>query len=194
MTEFPVPRSYFETDPVTCARALLGSVLTGYEASGIIVETEAYSTRNDPACHTAFLNQSRKFVEENEAGAIYVHLTYGIHRLFNILTKAADGEHGFVLIRSLEPTEGISLMRKRRRRETVRHLCSGPGKLTEALGIGSRDHGLTIGTRETPVAIGCSQDRLHRPEILVGTRIGITKAADLPWRFGLESPFLSRKF
>jgi len=187
----PLQSAFFETDPVTCARNLIGCELTCDHCAGIIVETEAYAVENDPACHTFHRPSAREFVARHPPGTAYVYLNYGMYWLANVLVKSNDQALGFVLIRALQPTRGIDLMRKRRRKEPITELCSGPGKLTIALNINDRDHGssFTTGTR---LAI----NQLNKPNtILTGPRIGISKAKDLPWRFGLAtSPHLSQPF
>lgn len=174
---------------------LLGCEVSCGDLVGRIVETEAYSTFDDPACHTAFRKQSRAFVEENREGAAYVYLNYGVYHLLNILTRSPDGECGFVLIRALEPRRGVGEMKRRRRREKETDLCSGPGKLTIALGVGPEHHGVDLCGRKSPVVIQQgSEGPVHPEEILTGPRIGISKARDFPWRFGLPSPHLSKAF
>ncbi|MGD7653964.1 MAG: DNA-3-methyladenine glycosylase, partial [Verrucomicrobiales bacterium] len=136
--------AFFTRDPVTCSRELIGCHFHWHGAAGIIVETEAYDSADDPACHTWFRPSTRAFVESHPAGTAYVYLNYGVHWLFNILVK---GPHrsGFVLFRALEPVSGIDAMRQRRPK--IRHthqLASGPGKLTRALGIDGSAHGTRI--------------------------------------------------
>jgi len=184
-------RSFFQRDPRTVAQALLGSGLACGETAGKVVETEAYSTIDDPACHTAFRNQARDFVKKEKPGAAYIYLNYGVYHLLNILTKAADGELGFVLIRALEPVAGLERMRNRRGKSRAQDLCSGPGKLTIALGIGPQFHGGDLCHPSSEIVF--SKGAAGEP-VLIGPRIGITKAADFPWRYGLASPHLSRPF
>lgn len=180
-------REFFKRDPLTCARELIGCELVWRECGGIIVETEAYSVQNDEACHTFKRPASRRFVEEHSPGTAYVYLNYGVHWLLNFLVK--DGsENGFVLIRALDPILGIPQMRRRRKTKLLLQLCSGPGKLTQALGINGEEHGLDF-LRDKTLAI------FQRPPVASvdqGPRIGISKATDLPWRFVLSgSPHLS---
>ena len=173
-----IDRIFFEGDPLNCARSLIGCELVWGEASGIIVETEAYAEHGDAASHTFLRRGAREFIEKNPAGTLYVYLNYGIHWLLNFLVKGRDA-NGFVLIRALEPTRGIELMAERRGLSEFHKLCSGPGKLTQALAINQRFHGRDFfqiaGTR-----IVRSQQSI---EIDVDRRIGITKAVDLDWRF-----------
>lgn len=174
----PLGAEFFRRDPVTCARELIGCELRWRSCGGIIVETEAYSVRSDEACHTFSRPSSRAFVAGHPPGAAYVYLNYGVHWLLNFLVKGG-GEDGFVLIRALEPTRGIGRMQKRRGTSTG--LCSGPGKLTQALGIDKAQHGRDF--------LGGNSLLLLRPatapRVAAGSRIGISKATHLPWRFVL---------
>ena len=180
-------REFFQRDPVSCAREMIGCELLWNGCGGVIVETEAYSVLNDEACHTFSRPSSREFVERCTAGTAYVYLNYGVHWLLNFLVKGGT-EDGFVLIRALEPTSGLEQMQERRKTSALKNLCSGPGKLTRALQMDRAHHGLDI--------FSDKKFRLHPPArsvtISTGSRIGITKAADLPWRFVLSgSRFLS---
>src|SRR3954447_16229209 len=138
-----VPCSFFERDPLVCARELVGTELAWGKCSGIIVETEAYLTLNDEACHTFTRPSTRAFVERNEPGAIYIYFNYGVHWMLNLLVKGGP-RTGLILIRALEPRRGLALMKKRRGVEDVRRICSGPGKLTQALDITNRHHERSI--------------------------------------------------
>jgi DNA-3-methyladenine glycosylase len=180
---------FFRQRPSDCARRLIGAEFHWDGCAGRIVETEAYSAENDPACHTFFRPSTRRFVEDHEAGTAYVYLNYGVHWLFNILVKSGE-EVGFVLLRALEPRLGIEEMRRRRHRSKSRDLCSGPGKLTQALGIDGADHATSfLGADSRGIRLGKA-----RP-CLVGPRIGISRGVDIPWRFGcsvtdcLSQPF-----
>jgi DNA-3-methyladenine glycosylase len=180
-------REFFQRDPVSCAREMIGCGLLWNGCGGVIVETEAYSVLNDEACHTFSRPSSREFVARCPAGTAYVYLNYGVHWLLNFLVKGGT-EDGFVLIRALEPTSGLEQMQERRKTSALKNLCSGPGKLTRSLQIDRAHHGLDI--------FSDKKFSLHPPAhpvpISTGPRIGITKAADLPWRFVLSgSRFLS---
>ena len=182
-----ITREFFQRDPLICARELIGCELVWNQTGGVIVETEAYSVRNDEACHTFSRPSSRGFVAEKSPGTAYVYLNYGMYWLLNFLVKGG-AEDGFVLIRALEPTRGIEEMRQRRGMNELKNLCSGPGKLTRALGIDGTFHGQDFFTVEGPILRAPPAP----PEILAGPRIGITRAADLPWRFvAAGSRFLS---
>lgn len=179
--------SFFTQSPVDCARDLLGSMLVWHGCEGRVVETEAYAAVGDPACHTFFRPSARTFVESHDAGTAYVYLNYGIHWLFNVLVKGPAGA-GFVLIRALEPRVGIGQMAARRGRPALQQLCSGPGKLTRALGIDGSAHGSGfLSGPDTAIHAGtCGA-------IAVGPRVGISNGRELPWRF-LEAgnPHLSK--
>lgn len=191
-----IDRSFFQRDPLTCARELVGCELIWKECAGIIVETEAYAEHGDEACHTFLRRSAREFIAKNKPGAAYVYINYGIHWLLNVLVKDAAGNNGFVLIRALEPTRGIERMQQRRvsksKAELPLHdLCSGPGKLTRAFGIRGVEHGRDLCGGEAAEMIGFLP-RQKPVELIADLRIGISKAAHLPWRFLLkESPFVS---
>jgi DNA-3-methyladenine glycosylase len=174
-----VNREFFDRSVHEVARELIGCELTIGETAGVIVETEAYEAA-DPACHAYIGRTTRNEVLFGPPGHAYVYLSYGIHSLLNFVTEP-EGSASAVLIRALEPTSGIELMRERRRQEAVEQLCSGPGKLTEALGVGLTLNGADL--LQPPF-------ELHEPagewlgvEVVTGPRIGITKAAELPWRY-----------
>jgi DNA-3-methyladenine glycosylase len=172
--------SFFRRDPVVCARDLIGTRFVWHGCEGRIVETEAYAAEGDPACHTFFRPSARLFVESHDAGAAYVYLNYGVHWLFNVLVKGPGGA-GFVLFRALEPLGGVERMVARRGRPRLGDLCSGPGKLTRALGIDGAAHGLEF--LQDP-ATGLFRGAAR--ELAAGPRIGISRGRDFPWRF-LES-------
>lgn len=190
-----IPRTFFQRDPLTCARELIGSELIWNECAGIIVETEAYTGMNDEASHTFTRPSAREFVARHRAGAAYVYFNYGMYWLLNVLVKGGT-EDGFVLFRAIEPSRGIDLMTQRRlahRRTPLAHpraLCSGPGKLTIALGIDGRDHGRDLCASG---AVGFRAASQPVP-VLADVRIGISRAAHLPWRFlAAGSRFVSVK-
>jgi len=178
---------FFRRDPVTCARDLIGTELIWGGCSGVIVETEAYTAINDEAAHTFTRPSARGFIERNKAGAAYVYFNYGVHWMLNVLVKG--DEDGFVLIRALEPSRGISLMKKRRGLSDERRLCSGPGKLTQALAITGRHHETDL-CRDPRHCFMRSANAFF--DLVASKRIGITRSADFPWRYTLrDSPFIS---
>ena len=169
----------FRSDPLTAARKLIGAELLCGNCSGIVVETEAYAAVGDEAAHTFSRSSARQFVAENDAGSAYVYLNYGMYWLANVLVKSSSGD-GFVLLRALEPKSGIATMRRRRGRRHLHVLCSGPGKLTIAMGINGKDHGKRFVGRNARFYFRQSASPV---EVITDTRIGITKSADLPWRY-----------
>lgn len=175
-----LPRSFYRRHAVAVARELLGKVLVNGNAAGIIIETEAYPGGGDLASHSAAGITNRTKVIFGPPGHAYVYLCYGMHPCMNIVTEP-EGTAGCVLIRALTPLAGLEIMRERRqsaRRD--RDLASGPGKLTQALGITLGDYGADL-TRGEFVVRQPYQTRPFR--IDVTPRIGITKCADLPLRF-----------
>jgi DNA-3-methyladenine glycosylase len=182
-----VRTSFFRRDPITCARELIGTELIWGKCAGTIVETEAYFAENDEACHTFSRPSARSFIERNQAGAAYIYFSYGAHWMLNVLVKGKA--NGFVLIRALEPVRGIQFMRTRRDVEDIRRLCSGPGKLTQALDITNRDHELDLCTDPRHCFVqGANED----VDVVADARIGISRSAHHPWRFTLRgSKFVS---
>jgi DNA-3-methyladenine glycosylase len=179
---------FFCRDPLSCARDLIGAELIWGRCSGIVVETEAYCAIGDEAAHTFVRPSAREFVERNEPGAAYVYFSYGVHWMLNVLVKGKT--NGFVLFRALDPRQGIGLMQERRGVEDPRKLCSGPGKLCQALGINRSHHEMDL-CRDPAHGF---RRRKGEIEVVVDARIGITKSVHLPWRFTLKnSAFISRK-
>jgi DNA-3-methyladenine glycosylase (3mg) len=182
-----IPVSFFERDPLICARELIGTELIWGNCSGVLVETEAYNAIDDEACHTFMRPSTRAFIEQNKAGAAYVYFNYGMHWMLNVLVKGR--ENGFVLIRALEPRTGIERMKKRRKLDEVKRLCSGPGKLTQALDITDRHHEMDLCADPRHCF---AQNAEATVKVVADQRIGITRSAHLPWRFTLHgSSFVS---
>src|SRR5436305_669744 len=178
----------FLGDAPDVAQALIGAVLLVDGVGGRIVETEAYD-RTDPASHTYSGLTPRNAAMFGPPGRAYVYRSYGIHWCLNFVCRE-QGHGAGVLIRALEPLEGLDKMRERRGTDNVRLLCSGPGKLGEALAITRNLNGHRLDRAPFKVF---APDRAHR--VVTGPRIGITKAMEVHWRIGLEgSPFLSRRF
>ena len=181
-------RSFFDRSVHEVAPDLIGATLLVDGVGGIIVEVEAYH-HTDPAAHSFRGPTPRNSVMFGPPGFSYVYRSYGIHWCLNFVCEE-EGSASAVLIRALEPTHGLAAMRRRRGLDDERALCSGPGKLCEALGV-------TIAHSELPLDRPPStlHARIGKPDIVAGVRIGITKAVDLPWRYGLKgSKFLSKRF
>jgi DNA-3-methyladenine glycosylase len=181
-------RSFFDRSVHKVAPELIGATLLVDGVGGIIVEIEAYH-HTDPAAHSYIGRTERNAVMFGPAGYVYVYRSYGIHWCVNFVCEGA-GSASAVLIRAIEPTEGLAAMRRRRGLTDERALCSGPGKLCEALAITHRHNGLPLD--RAPFELRARRDK---PVIVTGERIGITKAVDKPWRYGLKgSRFLSKPF
>jgi DNA-3-methyladenine glycosylase len=184
-----VNREFFDRSVHEVARDLIGCRLAVGETAGVIVETEAYEA-SDPACHAYIGRTARNEVLFGPPGHAYVYFSYGIHSLLNFVTEP-EGTASAVLIRALEPIDGIELMRERRGREKIEELCSGPGKLTEALGVDLSLNGADLLT--PPFELDLPAGDWADVEVVTGPRIGITKAAELPWRYSVAgSRFVSR--
>src|SRR5262245_11745436 len=181
-------KSFFARSVHKVAPDLIGATLLFDGVGGRIVEVEAYH-HTDPAAHSFRGATPRNAVMFGPPGYAYVYRSYGIHWCLNFVCER-EGSASAVLIRALEPLEGLALMRRRRGLASERLLCSGPGRLCQALGVSVAHNGLALD--RAPFAV-IGRDR--KPEIAVGVRIGITKAAELPWRYGLVgSRFLSKPF
>jgi len=188
----PKPRklrkSFFDRSVHEVAPELIGATLLFNGAGGIITEVEAYH-HSEPAAHSYNGMTPRNAVMFGPAGYAYVYRSYGIHWCVNFVCEGA-GSASAVLMRAIAPTEGLAAMHRRRRTADARLLCSGPGRLTEALGITHAHNGLAL-----DVAPFELRERTGEIEVVAGPRIGITKAVDLPWRYGLAgSRFWSKPF
>jgi len=178
----------FDAPSPEVARRLIGAVVLVDGVGGRIVETEAYD-REDPASHSFSGPTPRNATMFGPSGHAYVYRSYGIHWCLNFVCREA-GHGAGVLIRAIEPIEGMDAMCARRGLADARLLCSGPGRVGQALGITREHDGLSL--RAPPFALSAPEGRVA---VVRGPRIGITKAMDVPWRFGLrDSPFLSRPF
>jgi len=181
-------RRFFARSVHAVASDLIGATLLCRGVGGIIVEVEAYH-HTDPAAHSYRGRTPRNAVMFGPPGHAYVYRSYGIHWCLNFVCEPA-GSASAVLIRALQPTDGVPTMRRRRGLGDERLLCSGPGRVGQALGITGDDNGRAL---ELPVFN--LRARISAPAIAVGPRIGISLAVEQPWRYGLEgSPFLSKPF
>ena len=184
----PLTRAFFARSVHKVAPDLIGATLLVDGVGGIIVEVEAYH-HTEAAAHSFRGPTPRNLVMFGPPGVAYVYRSYGIHWCVNFVCEK-EGSASAVLIRALQPTHGVPAMRRRRGLHDERLLCSGPGKLTEALGITDQHNGLPLDA--PPIALDA---RTKKPDIVTGLRIGITKAVELPWRYGLKgSKFLSKPF
>ncbi|HEY7456933.1 MAG TPA: DNA-3-methyladenine glycosylase [Solirubrobacterales bacterium] len=179
-TEGRLEAAFFERSVHTVARELIGCRLFYAGCGGTIVETESYE-RDDPACHAYAGLTKRTETLFGPPGRAYVYLSYGIHSLLNAVAEP-EGEAAAVLIRALQPVAGLDRMRARRGERSSTELCSGPGKLTEAIGIGLDANDADLSSDPfllLPPEVG------WEGEVVTGPRVGISKAVDRPWRFSL---------
>lgn len=173
------------------ARWLIGATLLVDGVGGLIVETEAYD-REDPASHSFSGPTLRNAAMFGPPGRAYVYRSYGIHWCLNLVCRE-EGHGAGVLIRAIEPVAGLDMMRARRGLDDVRVLCAGPGRVGQALGITHEHNGLPVDA--PPFALLPAVPAMGPAQVISGPRIGISKAVDQPWRFGLAgSRFLSRPF
>lgn len=181
----PLPRHFFERDPLDVAHDIIGVTLLVHDAGGEIVEAEAYD-QTDPASHSYGGRQTQRNVSMfGPPGHAYVYRSYGVHWCLNFVC----GKGGAVLIRALQPAHGMDRMFARRGAVPERRLCAGPGNLTEALGITGELDGKPL--TAPPFRLLARSTYF---EVAAGPRIGITRGVELPWRFVLAgSPFLSRR-
>ncbi|MCX6343626.1 MAG: DNA-3-methyladenine glycosylase [Armatimonadetes bacterium] len=175
---------FYVQNTVEVARAALGKIVVhvndGVVTSGRIIETEAY-LHDDPACHASRGMTKRNEIMFGEPGRAYVYFTYGFHYCLNFVTQP-KGIGEAILIRALEPIDGIDVMMQNRNKERLEDLCSGPGKLTQAMGIAKELNGECLADGRLYVI----DDGLDIGEIIIRPRIGIKEAIDEPWRFYLE--------
>ena len=184
----PLTPAFFDRSVHEVAPELIGATLLVGGVGGVIVELEAYH-HTEPAAHSYRGRTERNAVMFGPAGVAYVYRSYGIHWCLNFVCEG-KGSAAAVLLRALQPTKGLAVMRRRRGLTDERLLCSGPGRLCEALGVTHAHNGRRLD--RPPFALF---DRVGKAEVVTGPRIGLTKAVGLPWRYGLAgSPFLSKPF
>ena len=185
-------RGFFERPTELVAADLVGcgliTIKDGQRTGGRIVETEAYGGVTDLASHAAIYESSRATIMAGPAGIAYVYRSYGVHACFNVVAREMGGT-GAVLVRAIEPTDGIDVIRIRRGVEPIRLLCSGPRRLTQALAIVLNDDGRDVVADDTISLVATDST----PAVIATARIGISRDVDRPWRFcDASSPFLSR--
>ncbi len=188
----PLPQSFYNRDTAQVARDLLGCLLVHYSRDGFtagkIVETEAYM-QGDPACHASRGMTKRNRPMFGSPGCAYIYFIYGMYYCFNVVTRE-EGVGEAVLIRALEPLAGISLMQRRRKKEKITELCSGPAKLVQAMGIKKEYNGIPLQGGKFFIAPADGE----KPEVVITTRVGIRVGADLPLRFYIAgNKYISRK-
>jgi DNA-3-methyladenine glycosylase len=174
-----LPYSFYDRSVHEVARELIGCVVRHGETAGRIVETESYHME-EPASHAFAGVTERTRTLYGEPGRAYVYFSYGVHSLLNAVAEP-EGVGAAVLIRALEPVDGIEVMRARRGLERAEELCSGPAKLTQALDIGLSLNGSSL--VDGPIELLTREPGAREPRVVVGERVGITKAVELPWRF-----------
>ncbi len=191
-----IEKEFYKRHTVDVAKDLLGKTLVrvtnGNVLSGTIVESEAYGSADDPASHSYRGKTERNGVMFGEAGHAYVYFTYGNHYCLNIVAKEDAAPAGAVLIRAIEPKEGVSFMRRYRKTSDLYNLTSGPGKLTQALKVTKRQNGVDVTKKEELYVV--NGKHIKESEKVATSRIGIRVALDKPWRFLIaENGFVSRK-
>ena len=181
-----LPRRFYVSDTKKVARDLLGKTLVrkvGKQVlSGIIIETEAYKGKNDPASHSSRKKTERNKIMFGEVGRAYVYFTYGMHYCFNVVAKKEEDESGAVLIRAIQPIQGIKHMIKNRKTNVVSNLANGPGKLTQAMQITLKEYNLDL-TKNSSLFI---VDGEKPAKIIAKPRIGIKTGVDKLWNFSYK--------
>ena len=181
-----LPRRFYVSDTKKVARDLLGKTLVRKVGkrvlSGIIIETEAYKGKNDPASHSSRKKTERNKIMFGEVGRAYVYFTYGMHYCFNVTAKKEEDESGAVLIRAIQPIQGIKHMIKNRKTNVVSNLANGPGKLTQAMQITLKEYNLDL-TKNSSLFI---VDGEKPAKIIAKPRIGIKIGVDKLWNFSYK--------
>jgi len=182
-----LPREFYSKDTVSVARNLLGKKIIrkigSNEISGIIIETEAYRHKDDPASHAFTKITNRNKVMFEEVGIAYVYFTYGMYFCFNVVARAPKTKAGAVLIRAIEPEKGVNIMQKNRKNVNLKNLTNGPGKLVQALGITKEDYGVDL-TKKSKLYI---TEGIVPKKITTSPRVGISKAVDKLWNFKMKT-------
>ena len=180
-----LPKEFYQRDTVIVAKDLLGKKLVrkicNYEMSGIIIETEAYRHKDDPASHAFRKITDRNKVMFGEVGIAYVYFTYGMHYCFNVVAKKSKIPAGAVLIRGINPEKGIEKMEKNRNTKNLKNLTNGPAKLTQALEITKEQYGVDL-TKKLKIYI---EDGVYIKKIKKSTRVGIKNGKEMLWNFKL---------
>jgi len=181
-----LPRKFYMRNTVQVAKDLLGKTLVRrvgkYTLAGIIIETEAYMGKNDPASHAARKKTERNKVMFGQVGYSYVYFTYGMHYCLNVVAKKEEDESGAILIRSIQPQQGIKIMVKNRKTNVISNLVNGPGKLTQAMQITTKQYNIDL-TKNSTLFIS---DGIKPTKILTKSRIGIKVGIDKPWNFSFQ--------
>ena len=181
-----LPRKFYMNDTEQVARDLLGKVLVkkiGIQIlSGVIIETEAYKGKNDPASHASRKKTERNKIMFGEVGFAYIYFTYGMHYCFNVVAKKQNDESGAVLIRAIQPQQGINQMIKNRKTDIISNLANGPGKLTQAMQITLKQYNHDL-TKKSPLFI---IDGKKPDKIIARPRIGIKIGIDKLWNFSYK--------
>jgi len=181
-----LPRKFYMRNTIHVAKELLGKTLVrrvGKQTlTGIIVETEAYMGKNDPASHAARKKTERNKAMFGQVGRSYVYFTYGMHYCLNVVAKKDEDESGAILIRSIQPQKGIKIMIKNRKTDVISNLSNGPGKLTQAMKITTKQYNVDL-TRNSTLFIS---DGIKPTKILAKSRIGIKVGIDKPWNFSFK--------
>ncbi len=190
-----LPASFYSRSTLKVLEDLIGKVLVRKSeeglTSGVIVEAEAYTGEDDPASYAFSGRTKRSEIMYGPPGRAFIHFTYGMHHMLNLVTEKKEFPAA-ILIRALEPREGISLMKKRRQTEELLNLCSGPAKICQAFGIDRSYNGLSLSSSRSPILIKEGEER--KEELIWTSRIGIGEGKERLWRAYLKgSPFISVK-
>ena len=181
-----LPRKFYQRDTVKVAKELLGKTLVrkigNKKLSGIIIETEAYRGKNDPASHASHKKTERNKAMFDQVGISYVYFTYGMYFMFNVVAKSNNQDAGAVLIRGIQPQDGINTMKKNRKRDDGLNITNGPGKLTQAMRITIKQYGVDL-TKKAELYIS---EGIRIKNILQKPRIGISSGTEKLWNFSFK--------